>query len=200
MELARALKPLLRRVASGTGKVLDEEATVQRITDERVWAPVLKPTLEPWLDLVLIVDESPSMLIWQRTVLEFKRVLERYGVFRNVSTWSLSAEENSGIRLRPGIGVIGQNQRPHSPSELLDPSGRRLILVASDCVSDFWQDGTLVPMLKLWAESGPMAIVQMLPQWLWERSALRFAANTEFLGLRPGMTNQTLVAKPLSRR
>ncbi|MEO0377938.1 MAG: SAV_2336 N-terminal domain-related protein, partial [Cyanobacteria bacterium P01_A01_bin.17] len=200
LELARALKPLLRRVASGTAKVLDEEATVQRITDERVWAPVLKPTLEPWLDLVLIVDESPSMLIWQRTVLEFKRILERYGVFRNVSTWSLSAEENGSIRLRPGIGAIGQNQRPHSPSELLDPSGRRLILVASDCVSDFWQDGTLLPMLKLWAESGPMAIAQMLPQWLWERTALRFAANTEFLGLRSGMTNQTLVAKPLSRR
>jgi hypothetical protein len=201
LELARALKPLLRRVPSSTlEQVLDEEATVQRIADERIWAPVLQPALEPWLDLVLVVDESPSMLIWQRTVLEFQRILERYGVFRNVSTWSLTPEDDHDLKLCPGLGKIARNQRPHSASELLDPNGRRLVVVASDCVSPIWQQRTVLPLLQLWAENGPLVIAQMLPQWLWNRTALGLAAGAEFSGLEPGIPNKRLTARPLSRR
>jgi len=201
LELARALKPLLRRVPSkALEQVLDEEATVQRIADERIWAPVLQPALEPWLDLVLVVDESPSMLIWQRTVLEFQRILERYGVFRNVSTWSLTPEGDHDLKLCPGLGKIARNQRPHSARELLDPNGRRLVVVASDCVSPIWQQKTVLPLLKLWAENGPLVIAQMLPQWLWNRTALGMAAGAEFAGLEPGVPNKQLTTRPLSRR
>jgi hypothetical protein len=65
LELARSLKPLLQRVASGWSNVLDEEATILKIDREQIWMPVLKPNLEAWLDLVLVVDESVSMQIWQ---------------------------------------------------------------------------------------------------------------------------------------
>ena len=201
LELARALKPLLRWIPTGIDQAIDEEATIRRITDEQVWVPVLKPTLEPWLDLVLVVDESPSMLIWQKTVLEFKRILEHYGVFRNITTWSLKANKWGTPQLHPGIGLTRKNQKSHhSSSELIAPNGQRLNLVASDCVSEIWQNGAMLRMLKLWAKAGPIAITQMLPQWLWERTALRVAANTEFLSLKPGTANDALIAKPLSRR
>lgn len=201
LELARALKPLLRQVPSRTlEQVLDEEATVQQIADERIWAPVLQPALEPWLDLVLVVDESPSMLIWQQTVLEFQRILERYGVFRNVSTWSLTPEGDNNLKLCPGLGKIARNQRPHSARELLDPNGHRLVVVASDCVSQMWQQKTVLPLLQLWAENGPLVIAQMLPQWLWNRTALGLATGAEFSGLEPGVSNKRLATRPLSRR
>jgi hypothetical protein len=81
---------------------------------------------------------------------------------------------------------------------LIDPSGRRLILVATDCVSSGWQDGTLVPALKLWASSGPLAIVQMLPEWLWSRTGLGFASAVRLQSLLPGVPNQQLIASEVS--
>ncbi len=194
LSLARSLKPLLRRVVTGWSTVLDEAATVERIADEQLWLPVLKPALEPWLDLALVVDESDSMQIWQRTIAELQRLLSHYGVFRDVRVWGLVTEAGGEVRLRPGLGAAGRLRATRRPSELIDPSGRRLILVATDCVATGWQDGRLLPTLKLWATSGPLAIVQMLPEWLWSRTGLGFAAAVRLQGLLPGVPNQQLVA------
>lgn len=198
LSLARSLKPLLRRVVSGWSTTLDEAATVERIADEQLWLPVLKPALEPWLDLALLVDESISMQIWHRTIAELQRLLSHYGVFRDVRVWRLVTDELGQVKLQPGIGTTARRQTARRPSELIDPGGRRLILVATDCVSSGWQDGTLVPALKLWASSGPLAIVQMLPEWLWSRTGLGFASAVKLQSLLPGVPNQQLIASEVS--
>ena len=72
LSLARSLKPLLQKVTAGLSAELDEVATVERIADGGVWLPVLKPALEPWLDLALVVDESLSMQLWHQTIAELK--------------------------------------------------------------------------------------------------------------------------------
>jgi hypothetical protein len=197
LELARSLKPLLQRVASGWSNVLDEEATILKIDRDRVWLPVLKPNLEAWLDLVLVVDESVSMQIWQRTISELQRFLAHYGVFRDVRVYSLVVE-NERVYVRPRLGAASQGQSLRNPQELIDPSGRRLILVATDCVSGFWRSGEVLPALKLWAKSGPMAIVQMLPEWLWGRSGLGLASAVRFAALQAGIPNHQLKATNLS--
>jgi hypothetical protein len=197
LELARSLKPLLQRVASGWSNVLDEEATILKIDRDRVWMPVLKPNLEAWLDLVLVVDESVSMQIWQRTISELQRFLAHYGVFRDVRVYSLVVE-NERAYVRPRLGAASQGQSLRNPQELIDPSGRRLILVATDCVSAFWRSGEVLPALKLWAKSGPMAIVQMLPEWLWGRSGLGLASSVRFAALQAGIPNHQLQATNLS--
>jgi hypothetical protein len=197
LELARSLKPLLQRVASGWSNVLDEEATILKIDRDRVWLPVLKPNLEAWLDLVLVVDESVSMQIWQRTISELQRFLAHYGVFRDVRVYSLVVE-NERAYVRPRLGAASQGQSLRNPQELIDPSGRRLILVATDCVSGFWRSGEVLPALKLWAKSGPMAIVQMLPEWLWGRSGLGLASAVRFAALQAGIPNHQLTATNLS--
>ena len=94
LTLARALKPLMRRVPSGRELVLDEAATIQRIADEGLWIPVLKSAVEPWLDLELVVDESISMQIWRHTIREWERLLKNYGIFRDVRVWGLITDEN----------------------------------------------------------------------------------------------------------
>jgi UDP-N-acetylenolpyruvoylglucosamine reductase len=197
LELARSLKPLLQRVASGWSNVLDEEATILKLDRDRVWLPVLKPNLEAWLDLVLVVDESVSMQIWQRTISELQRFLAHYGVFRDVRVYSLVVE-NERAYVRPRLGAASQGQSLRNPQELIDPSGRRLILVATDCVSAFWRSGEVLPALKLWAKSGPMAIVQMLPEWLWGRSGLGLASAVRFAALQAGIPNHQLKATNLS--
>jgi GTPase SAR1 family protein len=204
LTLARALKPLMRRMPSGSTLVLDEAATTQQIAETGLWLPVLKPTLEPWLDLELVVDEGISMQIWRHTIGELERLLKNYGIFRDVRVWGLITDDSEAldlphlVQIRRGIGATSKHRSPRSPAELIDPSGRRLILVVSDCVSPQWRDGKLTKTLELWAKQGSMAIVQMLPKWLWKRTALGRASEVRLQGLNPGEFNQKLIAKGVS--
>ncbi len=199
--LARAFKPLMRRVASDRELVLDEIATVataQKIGDKVLCFPVFKPTLEPWLDLDLVVDESISMQIWRHTIKELEKLLKNYGIFRDVRVWGLMTDDNQQIQIRRGIGATAKNQSPRSPKELIDPSGRRLVLVVSDCVSCLWRSGKVTPVLELWAKQGTMAILQMLPKWMWKRTALGKSSEVRLRGLNPGVFNQNLIAQSVS--
>jgi hypothetical protein len=199
LNLARAMRELMRRVPSTTSTaVLDEAATTQRIAEEGIWIPVLKPTVEPWLEVALVVDESESMLIWRHTVVEFQRLLEHYGGFRDVRTWGLFIDNTGKVKIRSGIGLVARNQCPRSPKELIEPNGRRLILIASDCIAKIWQNETVLDALKIWAESGQVAIVQMLPQYMWEKTALGLATEVLFRTLEAGVPNQRLLVKQLS--
>jgi hypothetical protein len=193
LELGRSLRPLKRRVASRTRVVLDEGATAQQIAETRVWSPVLRPAPERWLDVLLLVDESSSMLIWQRTVAELRSLLERQGAFRNVEMLGFrSRPDDSGIQIYPGIGPRADRERDVRRAALVDPSGRRLIAVVSDCVSRIWHNGVMAGLLAEWGGKGLAVIAQVLPERLWPRTGLRSypgifmrspsagAANSEF--------------------
>jgi|694.fasta_scaffold19453_11 hypothetical protein len=198
LKLAGALKPLMRRLPTGTDLVLDEEATIERIAAEGIWLPVLRPTLEPWLDLELVVEEGISMQIWRQAIADLERLLKNYGIFRDVRVWGLLTDDHKQVRIRRGIGSQAKGQSLRSPAELVDPTGRRLILVVSDCVSLLWRNGKLAAVLELWTKQGSMAIVQMLPKWLWKRTALGRASEVLLQGLLPGDFNQQLMVREVS--
>jgi WD40 repeat protein/energy-coupling factor transporter ATP-binding protein EcfA2 len=191
LALARSLRPLMKQVPSGRVEGLDEQATAQQIAEAGIWQPIVKPFLEPWLEIVLVADESTSMLIWRQTVLEFRKLLRNYGTFRDVQLWGLHCE-GAQVCLRPGIGFDALQQAARQPEELLDPSGRRLILLISDCVAPYWQDEVLIKTLKLWSQQSPVAIAQVLPEWLWVRTAIRGYESVQLAGLEPGVSNSQL--------
>ena len=194
----QAFNPLIRRVPGSTSPILDEVATSQGIADTGLWLPVLRPTLEPWLDLEFVVDESISMQIWRQTIIDLKKLLTNYGIFRDVRVWGLIVNDGEPVQIRRGIGAMAKNRYPRSPKELIDDSGRRLVLVASDCVSPPWRDGKVTEVLQLWAHRLPMAIIQMLPKWLWKRTALGIGTEVRLRGLTPGISNQNLIAEGVS--
>ncbi|KAM3097828.1 SAV_2336 N-terminal domain-related protein [Phormidesmis sp. 146-12] len=191
LALVRSLRPLMRQVPSGQIDGLDEQATAQQIAETQVWQPIVQPALEPWLELVLVADESASMLIWQQTVLEFRKLLRNYGTFRDVQLWGLRWS-GTQLELRPGIGSEALQQAPRQAKELLDPSGRRLILLITDCVAEQWHQPDLTQTLKLWAQSSPVAIAQVLPEWLWVRTAIRGFEPVSLTALEPGLPNSRL--------
>ncbi|MEU9338018.1 SAV_2336 N-terminal domain-related protein [Streptomyces sp. NPDC048290] len=198
--LARSLRPLTRWVpAGGRGPLeLDEEATVERIIDTAQWSPVLRPAPSRWLDLVLVVDDSVSMMVWRDTVREFLSVLGSVGAFRSVQHWLLPTEEipARGIVLRPPTAGPDEHRADRSPLEILDTTGRRVVLVASDCVSPSWADGTLGRLLRTWGQAGPVALVQLLPRRMWGQSAL--TVHDVRLGSQtPGTANVRLAVTPL---
>jgi hypothetical protein len=192
LAVIRALKPLLQKVATGTGKRLDEPATVNNIARTRLWLPILEPAREPWFDVILVVDRGSSMHIWQRLVMDVVRILRRYGAFRDVQVFDLvvnPAEPSMHDTLR----LIASPQHPgHRPKELIDQSGRRIAILLSDCAGGYWWDGTILPMLQEWGKVMPTVVWQMLPPWMWKRTALGRGTAVAISNDIPGVANHRL--------
>ena len=207
LELGRALKALCHRLPSIYDTVLDEVATTERIANEKLWIPVQKPALEPFFEeLDLVVDEATSMLPWGETILQLRQLLENLGAFGNIRTWSLSSHDGTKVQIRPRMGYAVCQHDNRSPKELVNPNGRRLVLVVSDCASPFWRNGVqqglqhqnIIWSLKTWADNGSVAIVQMLPRWLWGKTSLRFGSLVELAQPVSGIINGPLQVRTLS--
>jgi formylglycine-generating enzyme required for sulfatase activity len=193
LQLGRALRPLMRKVASQTAVILDEEATAVQIAEQDVSMPVFRQAPERWLELALVVEVSRSTLIWQDTIQELQRLLEQQGAFRMVRTWCLRQAADGSPHLFPKWNAVHTNQQPRSPKELTDPSGRRLILVVSDCTSPLWQQRSLYNLLKGWSFDNPVTLLQLLPERLWMQSGLRRTFPVQFNALLPGVPNAQLI-------
>src|SRR5579859_882948 len=197
--LGRALRPLAWRVGSRAEAELDESATVQRIAAEKIWSPVFRPLRGRWLDVALVVDEGSSMAIWRQTIEEFRRLLEHQGAFRDVQVWGLHTDLKDQVVLHRGTLHQGTRRAAHSPHELYDPAGRRLILVVSDCVSPAWYSPAIWDMLAIWHRN-PLAIVQVLPERFWTRTVLGTGIAVRVHSAQPGAVNSQLSLTPRRRR
>ncbi|MCX6028223.1 MAG: SAV_2336 N-terminal domain-related protein [Chloroflexi bacterium] len=174
LELGRSLRPLKRRTASRTRFALDETATAHHIADTGDWMAVLLPAPERWLAVTVVVDESSSMVIWQQMIGELLQLLERQGAFRSIQVWGFrAADSDSALHLYSGYGLSARRDMPHRPAELIDPLGRRLIMVVSDCVAPIWHNGVMAGALAQWGTQGLVTLVQTLPERLWSRTGLR---------------------------
>jgi formylglycine-generating enzyme required for sulfatase activity len=194
------LRPLARQVEVGKPKILDEDKTVERIADTGVWQPVLKPETELLLDVALVFDTSPSMSLWQRFAEDLRQVFSHYGIFRDLRIWKLHHKSNLAtgeVQLTSLSGAI------HNPSELLLGSGRRAVMIISDCVAPAWHDGRMRELVGIWSAKLPTAIIQVFPERLWSRTALARSVTVEFQGKhgrgQDDIPNPSNVLKPLAR-
>lgn len=200
-ELSRSLRPLMRKNPSLTQSQLDEGATVHRIAERDIWVPILKPLPERWFDLELVIEVNPFTFIWQDTLDEFQSVLECQGAFRNVRAWFLQGANTGQPKLivkRQHSDNLDQDLPARSPKELVDTSGRRMVLVVSDCRSQIWKHGKIHDWLALWSEYGPAAVVQLLPERLWSQSELDVGFAVQVSSCFPGAPNQTLQVREVS--
>lgn len=167
LALGRALRPLKRRALSRVRFELDEAVTADRIAMGVRPAVAVQPVQERWLDLALVVEASASMVLWEETVRELLALLERLGAFRAIAVHRLMTEEGPALRVCRRAEARGTSE-----GDLLDPQGRRMVLVVSDCVAGAWDDGRAAALLERWGQRSPVAILQVLPERLWRRSGL----------------------------
>jgi len=196
LEIARALRPLIRRVPSpDLPQRLDEEGTIRRVIDSDLWVPLLRSQTKPWLDLALVVDESPSMRIWHETVRELRLLLSQIGAFWDLRTWSLRTHSrDQDVTLHR---QRSKAQRHHK--ELLSPARNHLILIISDCASPSWRGETLISWLDDWCRHHPVGLLQVLPdQRLWSRGPLGRASRLAVSASDGATPNVRLRARPLS--
>lgn len=195
LALMRALRPIGRRGIGGPGEELDEQLTVERSIERMVLTPVLRPAESRWLDVALVVDSHHSMLLWSDLVEEVRGILTRSGVFRDVRTWRLTGTGPGGV---PGV-AHHRDSPPRNPLELVDPAGRRLILVLSDTVAGGWREAPLRGVLRQWSAHNAVAVLNVLPERLWTRGAVQpvpFAVRAD----RPAAATRSWQRVPMTRR
>jgi tetratricopeptide (TPR) repeat protein len=191
LDLARALRPLRRKVHSRSDVVLEEELTAQASAEARSWVPIYLPAPDRWLELALVIDEASSMAVWRPTIAELRTLLGRLGAFRDVRAWHVDSDCAAGQLVLRGDSA-GSPAAARSHRELIDPAGRRAILVVSDCIGRAWRNGSLLGWLDLWGRTSPVAIVQPLPQRLWRRCSSLNVTRVRFDADRPGLPNADL--------
>ncbi|MGJ3246010.1 MAG: SAV_2336 N-terminal domain-related protein [Elainellaceae cyanobacterium] len=199
LDLARALRPLMRKIPSPTQCLLDEEATAVQIAEQGVLSPVLVRAPERWFDLAIVVENSPSLKLWEDTIAELQALVRQQGAFRQIRTWGLQGEPGEPITVSPNwqptSSPLLSRLPPRPASTLLDPTHRRIIWLVSDCVSELWDDPSIYDWLEKWGKHSPIAIVQLLPERLWSRTALEMGQPVRFHAAAPGATHALLSAK-----
>jgi formylglycine-generating enzyme required for sulfatase activity len=194
LDLARALRPLMQKIPSPTQRSLDEAATAVQIAEQGIWSPVLVRAPERWFDLAIVVEDSPSLKLWEDTILELQTLVEQQGAFRQIRTWGLQARNGGAIQVCPNWQPTSTPLPPRPASTLLDPTGRRIIWVLSDCTSDLWDYAPIYEWLEKWGKYSPLAIVQLFPERLWSRTALGVGQLMRLYATTPGATQAMLSA------
>lgn len=184
LAIARSLRPLKQMVRSHRTFAIDEAATADRVAYDGLWMPVLRPQWERQFNLTVIVDGSASMLIWQRTVQEFRTVLQQIGAFRTIRSLAIDTDhaplELQGTSSRP-IAIL-------HPLSIIDPSRRQLIMVLTDGIGAAWGDGRMDQLLQRWGAVNPVQVITLLPRRLWRAAGLHTAFTTTRSHRRGGRT------------
>ncbi|MEV6674530.1 SAV_2336 N-terminal domain-related protein [Streptomyces sp. NPDC051162] len=189
LDLQRALRPLrgYRPLTAPPRGPLDEEATADRAARTGVLDPLYRRGGRRAVAMQLLMDVSPSMVVWERMLEELRQTCAQLGVFSDVQVRYLHRAPDGtpliGTSAAPGR-TPGSALHPRPADQFRDPTGRRLTLVISDCVGPLWQEGRAQRLLHHWSSASPLAVVQPLPPRLWPRTAL--PADAGLLTRDPG--------------
>ncbi|MFH9469047.1 SAV_2336 N-terminal domain-related protein [Streptomyces clavifer] len=154
LHLARSLRPLRERSDHPHRTAVDVEATVRRTAESGAFDLVLRPTRELQNTAVLLIDDSPSMRVWQSLVPEVGRLLERSGVFRSVSVRRFIPQD---LHRRHRSGGAG--------------SAATLLL--TDGVDPAWTMRATADAVAGLGAHGPVTVLSPLPQRLWRATGLQ---------------------------
>ncbi|MFW5420765.1 tetratricopeptide repeat protein [Nocardiopsis sp. CNT-189] len=180
--LDRALRPFAVPAASPSERALDEEATARNSAAAGRWLPALRPVPERGHRLLLVREESLTMLAHTGDLDAFQRLVGDRGVFRDVRARRCGA---------PG------RARPQDWAELdralaaADPGA--LLLLCTDGMSEEWRSGRMHARLARWARRHCTAILNPLPRRQWHRGHIdTYRARLDFpAGAASGLPRNT---------
>ncbi|WP_371646904.1 FxSxx-COOH system tetratricopeptide repeat protein [Streptomyces mirabilis] len=107
-------------------------------------------------DVAVVADAGPTMGIWHRTVHEFATALHRCGAFGRITTHRLPYGHSADPATLPR-----------------HRAGTRLTLLLTDGAGPRWRTHEVEPLLRRWGQSGPLALIHLLPHPVWHTTGLR---------------------------
>ncbi|GAA3105449.1 FxSxx-COOH system tetratricopeptide repeat protein [Streptomyces rectiviolaceus] len=101
------------------------------------------------------------MKVWDQAVHDLADELNRAGDFARVRVLHLRGTDETGparLSMEEPIGSAGDMDR--------------VVLVLTDGLAAGWRSGAVMPLLRAWGRTCPVAVVHVLPQQLWFRTGL----------------------------
>ncbi|MER5847377.1 SAV_2336 N-terminal domain-related protein [Streptomyces sp. NPDC002012] len=187
LELQRALRPLqrYRPAAPPLRRTLDETATAELSARAGgMIMPVFRGASRGEALLQCVMDASSSMLVWDRMFGELQDIFGQLGAFRDVQVRYLHQGPD-------GAAAVSRSPDPaaaplNSADRLSDPTGRRVTVLVSDCAGPLWHSGRAHRLLHQLAGQAPAAVLQPLPQRMWNRTRLPVTYGSLSRGDGPG--------------
>ena len=174
----RQLLPLMRRQPDPMRPWLDESETVEVYAERRILLPVLRPSLEPALRVIVLLDAGVSMEVWRPLAAELGAIL--------ASGQAFSAVEVRDFEINEGFTPPAGESQPTT-----------LVLLLSDTAGRHWWDGRMFAELERWARRMPVVLINMLPMRWWERTAIGWARRVAVVNSQPTASNRRYrVASP----
>ncbi|MFD8849100.1 SAV_2336 N-terminal domain-related protein [Streptomyces sp. NPDC059604] len=187
LRLQRAMRPLqrYRPAAPPLRRVLDEVATAERSARAGgLVMPVFRGESRREAVLQCVMDASSSMLVWDRMFGELQQIFAQLGAFRDVQVRYLHQGPDGAAAVSrspdPGAAPLSSADR------LSDPTGRRVTVLVSDCAGPLWHGGRAHRLLHHLAGQAPAAVLQPLPQRMWNRTRLPVTHGSLSRGDGPG--------------
>lgn len=169
------------RIAERTGPrtELDVRATIRDSAQAGCIVPRMRAPERLALSALCVLDSSRSMAVWQRAANEFARALKDSGLFREVDVAWIDGD---GLEHTPRRSPAG-------------PPDTRAVFLISDGVGAAWSGPELQGRLARWGRGGPLALLNPLPEHLWNRTALRpIHGNLRALRATPANTGMRVRA------
>ncbi|MCC7304242.1 hypothetical protein IT418_02405, partial [bacterium] len=216
LSIQRALRPLKLKVPNySIPPEIDVKATLYRFAEDRlrsfqqdspslpelrVALPIMRPALERWLDLVLVIDQWSTMKVFDNKVQLFCNAVEQSGIFRRIYKYELDCvSENSNPALYFGEGL--RKKMPVTSKTLISDNSSRVIVFISDCMSPLWdtwlEKKGIGQLMRELGNNHPVAILQTLPDDLWLRTGLSFCEFGEVTATKMASPNKHLESVPL---
>jgi hypothetical protein len=166
IEFDRAFRPLRQRRPLAHSLEVDEEATVTAWAAADFLHPVMRPRRGRWLDIALVIEQSPTMRLWHDVALEFRRMVSRSCSPRTLRTYYVRWTPRALIMSTSGGSAVSL----HSP---VRGAAETVVFVVSDAMSYGWLTADVPEWIVGWSAKATTALVQVLPDHMWKRTALR---------------------------
>jgi hypothetical protein len=167
LEFDRSLRALRGRYPSKYRQELDIEGTVAATCEARQCVPVLHAARDRWLDVVLIVEQSPTMRVWQETAADWRDAILRAAAPRTLTVAWLEWSPKKGLTLKNRRGD------PVPSRSLIVPGRASLVFYLADAVGPGWMTAEVPRQLDQWSKDAAVVLLQVLPRALWDLSSLR---------------------------
>ena len=182
-KLFEAVLPLMQPVAAEQVAGLDEAATLDHYVQWRQLIPVWQPDQQYRFTLTLILDQGFSMTVWQPRLEHISERLGGFHGFKDVQVlrWQQGGERSQGND-DPALSALGDDPARFALRDGAAPASGvavdRLTVVISDCAGPQWWGaagtgrGPAFALLQRLGAAQPLVIWQVLPSWMWSRTAL----------------------------
>ncbi len=189
-DLIFAFREFRQKIVSLKSTTLDEEKIADYIAKTDIFKPFYKKSYEKRFRVLFMVDSSESMKIWESLIEDFIKSVKNYHIFKEVMVCYISTDSQDPQLFKKKELTSSLNDRWYRH---IDPN--TIAFMFSDMMSKSWSSGVLLQQITLWQNHFPFAVVQMLPQRLWNGTKLIDASMGKMSSHKKFALNSQIVSR-----